>query len=97
MTHKQKDATVAAEASYENKLEKFLPTSQEMENMNLSQFEEWVDIAILKIPEREISRNPLLHLQKQIVRTLEDTLSTEQQKETKVYESIKLYYKITNR
>lgn len=65
----------------EKELEVFLPTSQELSDMNLDEFDVWINKAIVELPERKIRRDPLSHLRKRISQILDETYETEEQRE----------------
>lgn len=77
----------------EKGLDKFLPTSKEIEAMSQAAFHEWVDKAYFVLPERKIKRDPLSHLKKQISQILDDHEKSEAQKEEAVFQAINSYYK----
>ncbi|MGF9822560.1 hypothetical protein ABE430_20410 [Brevibacillus agri] len=76
----------------EKELEKFLPTSNELEAMSLDTFRDWIDRAYFVIPERKIQRDPLSHLRKRISEILDGNYATEAEKEEAVWRAIARYY-----
>jgi hypothetical protein len=95
MEENQNKKTTTASTVAESKLHlgKFLPTSRELEEMNLLQFEEWIETALYEIPERKILRNPLSHLKKEITLILKDEIKSDIEKEDQVYKRISYYRK----
>ncbi|MGN7471268.1 hypothetical protein [Brevibacillus sp. SAFN-007a] len=76
----------------EKGLDKFLPTSNELEAMSLDVFRDWVDRAFFVLPERKIQRDPLSHLRKRISEILDGHYATEAEKEEAVWRAINRYY-----
>ncbi|MDT3416143.1 hypothetical protein QO009_002011 [Brevibacillus aydinogluensis] len=76
----------------EKEIEKFLPTSNELEAMNLDEFRDWVDRAYFVLPARKIQRDPLSQLRKRISEILDGKYATEAEKEEAVWRAIARYY-----
>lgn len=74
-------------------LNKFLPTSEEIANMDEHQFASWIEKAMEEIPKRKVARNPLLHLKEQISQILADENKSEIEKEEAIYDQIGWYRK----
>jgi hypothetical protein len=93
--HDKKTTPDATEVESGTTLAKYLPTSSELENMDLLDFGEWIENTLLVIPQREILRNPLFYLRKEISLILQDEVKSEIEKEETVFKTIKRYKSFT--
>ncbi|MGY3717148.1 hypothetical protein ACWE42_16680 [Sutcliffiella cohnii] len=91
----KKDDSLVNEPPYASELLPFLPSSQEIMNMSLEDFSDWVDEAYSTIPQRKIARNPLAHLQKNISLILKASNLPEEEKEERVYKCIDSFQRYT--
>jgi hypothetical protein len=79
-----------------NQLEPFLPTGQEIQDMNLEEFSQLIYKAHREIPQRAEKRDPLFHLKKRISAIMDDKELNEVQKESQVFHAIDRYMRITS-
>ena len=52
-------------------LEKFLPSVEEVEAMSVEELKEWARFAKTEIPNRKIQIDPMTHLKKRIIESIE--------------------------
>ncbi|ETK27407.1 hypothetical protein [Paenibacillus larvae] len=81
--------------THENELKPYLPTSQKLKEMNLTEFSFWVSDAYYILQRRKIERDPLFHLKKRISEILDEAIS-EVEKEEMIFDVIRSYYKRIN-
>lgn len=67
----------------EIKLEKYLPTLTELEQMDQDTFIQWIEEAPSVIAKREVERDPLTHLKQRISQIIDSEL-VEEEKERRV-------------
>ncbi|MEV2287548.1 hypothetical protein ABND12_22510 [Paenibacillus larvae] len=77
---------------HERELEPYLPTLQELNEMDLhGSFRFWIRDALREIPKRKVERDPLFHLKNEISQILSEEKS-EEEKEREVLDRIGTYY-----
>lgn len=70
--------------NHEIKLEKYLPTIAELEQMDQDTFIQWIEEAPSVIAKREVERDPLTHLKKRVSQIIESEIP-EEEKERRVH------------
>ncbi|MEW4235982.1 hypothetical protein Q0N71_14505 [Bacillus thuringiensis] len=78
-------------------LEPYLPTAEEITQMNKGKFSIWVEDTRSKLRKREVLRDSLFHLQNEISKSLQAEYKSEVEKERTIQRSIEKYYKSFNK
>lgn len=91
------DRAGVMEEEGKNMLKPFLPTAEEIEEMDKYSFQDWVFSAEQELKQREIERDPLSHLRKRISSVLSDEELTEEQREKRVLYEIEKYNRLIAR
>jgi|GEM_PF-6362162 len=77
-------------------LEAYLPTAEEIENMDPVDFENWIHEASREIQRRNEMRDPLFHLKKRISQIISDQDLQESERENKVLSEINKFFRLMN-
>lgn len=91
----KEEASDATEAQV-IELQEYLPTSKEIDEMDLGMFSSWVDSAYIDLSERAINRDPLYYLKSQISYLLNQNYLTDSEKEKTILKTIRMYQKNFN-